>query len=121
VVLLLCAVMTLTNNEQQALKLLSDAANGCTVPFMLSCGCSVAALRHLARCRLAITDRVPVKGKPKSATVVRLRISDAGREALARQQRQPYRRKISVKLILLVLFALGVLAGMGAGALLASH
>jgi hypothetical protein len=113
--------MALTSSQREALKLLADAAGGCTVPFMLSCGCSVAALRHLARCRLAITDRVPVPGRPKSSTVVRLRISDAGRKALARQGGRPYRRKFSVKLMLLVLFALGALAGVGVGALLASH
>jgi hypothetical protein len=46
--------------QLEALKLLANAAQGCTVPFLLDHGCSVAALRHLARRRLAITDRVPV-------------------------------------------------------------
>ena len=112
--------MTLTTSQREALKLLASAADGYTVPFMLSNGCSIAALRHLARGRLAITDRVRVPGK-KAVTVVRLRISDAGRKALARHEGGPYRRKISVKLLLLALFVLGVLAGAGAGALLASH
>jgi hypothetical protein len=105
--------------QQQALR--PDAAHGCTVPFMLNHGCSVAALRHLARRRLAITDRVHVPGKPKSVTVVRLRINDAGLKALARQEGRSDRRKISVKLVLLVLFALGAITGAGVGALLASH
>jgi hypothetical protein len=76
--------MVLTTGQQEALKLLANATHGCTVPYLLNHGCSVAALRHLARRRLAITDRVAEPGKPKVATVVRLRISDAGRKALAR-------------------------------------
>ena len=111
----------LTTGQRKALKLLADAAHGCTVPFMLSCGCSVAVLRHLARCRLAVTDRVPVPDKPKSATIVRLRISDAGRKALERREGRRYRRRISFTLKLLALFVLGVLAGGGFGALLASN
>lgn len=79
----------LTTGQQQALRLLAGAAQGCTVPFMLNHGCSIAALRHLAHCRLAITDRVHVPGKPKSATVARLRISDAGLKAMARQEGRP--------------------------------
>jgi hypothetical protein len=76
--------MVLTTSQRKALQQLADAKHGCTVPYLLSQGCSVAALRDLARHRLAITDRVPVPGKPKSTTAVRLRISDAGRKALAR-------------------------------------
>ncbi len=111
----------LTTGQQQALKLLAGATHGCTVPFMLNHGCSIAALRHLARCRLAITDRVHGLGRPKSATVARLRISDAGLKALARQEGRPDRRKISATLVLLVLFAFGAVTGVGVGALLASH
>jgi hypothetical protein len=47
--------MVLTNNQREALRLLADAADGYTVPFMLNHGCSVAALRRLARCRLVVT------------------------------------------------------------------
>jgi hypothetical protein len=111
----------LTTSQQQALRLLAGAAHGCTVPFMLNHGCSIAALRHLARCRLAITDRVHVPGKPKSARVARLQISDAGLKALARQEGRPDRRKISVALVLIVLFVFGAITGVGVGALLASH
>jgi hypothetical protein len=76
--------MVLTHSQREALKLLASKADGYTVPFMLSHGCTVTALRRLARCGLAVTDRVGVPGKPKVATVVRLRISDAGRKALTR-------------------------------------
>jgi hypothetical protein len=73
----------LTTNQRRALTLLANATYGCTVPYMLSHGCTVAALRHLARSRLTITDRVRESGKPGTLTVVRLRISDSGRKALA--------------------------------------
>jgi hypothetical protein len=104
-----------TTSQQRALKLLAEAADGCTVPFMLSHGCSIPALRHLARRRLAIMDYVRVPGNRRAPSVVRLRISDAGRQALAREGDRPGRGRISMRLVLLVLFALGVLAGVCIG------
>jgi len=76
--------MVLTNNQREALKLLANAADGYTVPFMLNHGRSVTALRRLARCGLATTDRVRVPGRRGAPAIARLRISDAGRKALAR-------------------------------------
>jgi hypothetical protein len=109
----------LATDQHETLKLLADAANGCTVPFLLESGCSVAALRHLVRQRLAIADRVPVPDKRKSATVVRLRISKAGRQAL--QDSRPNRHKNFVRLALLVLFVFGMVAGMSVGAFVVPH
>jgi hypothetical protein len=54
--------MVLTTGEREALKLLANAADGYTVPFMLGHGCSVAALRRLTRCGLAITEREFIAG-----------------------------------------------------------
>jgi hypothetical protein len=76
--------MVLTTSQREALKLLANAADGYTVPFMLSHGCSVTALRRLARCGLTITDRVRVPGRRGAPTIARLRISETGRKALAR-------------------------------------
>ena len=73
----------LTTNQQRALTLLANAPYGCTVPYMLNHGCTFAALRRLARSPLTITDRVRESGKPGTLTVVRLRISNAGRKALS--------------------------------------
>ena len=78
------AVMALATGQREALKLLADAADGYTVPFMLGRGCSVTALRRLTRYGLAITDRVRVPGRRGALTIARHRISDAGRNALAR-------------------------------------
>jgi hypothetical protein len=74
--------MLLATGEREALKLLADAADGYTVPFMLGHGCTVAALRRLTRCGLAITDRVRVPGGRGPPAIARLRISE-GRKALA--------------------------------------
>jgi hypothetical protein len=109
--------MVLTTSQRQALKVLANAADGCTVPRMLGYGCSIAALRQLARCRLVITDRVRVPGN-RRLTVVRLRISDAGRKSLARQDDRPDHGRIPAKLVLLVLFVVGLLAGVGVAALM---
>jgi hypothetical protein len=76
--------MVLTTSQLEALKLLASTANGYTVPFMLSHGCSFAALRRLTRCGLAVTDRVRVPGRRGAPAIARLRISNAGRKALAR-------------------------------------
>jgi hypothetical protein len=76
--------VVLTNSQREALILLANAADGYTVPFMLSRGCSVAALRRLARCRLIVTDRVREPGKRGARVIARLRISDTGRKVLAR-------------------------------------
>jgi hypothetical protein len=105
--------MVLTTSQRHALELLADAAHGYTVPLMLGRGCDVVALRHLARYRLAVADRVRAP-RNRSGTVVRLRISDAGRNALARANG----RRISAKLVFLVLFVIGLLAGIGVGALM---
>jgi hypothetical protein len=115
------SVMVLTSSQKQALKLLADAVDGCTMPVMLSHGCSVDELRDLAHRRLTVTDRVRQPGTLRTPTVIRVRISDAGRKALARQDGPTNRRKISVRLAILVLFVVGTLAGMGVGALLARH
>jgi hypothetical protein len=109
----------LATDQHESLKLLADAAHGCTVSFLLDSGYSVATLRHLARQRLVVADRAPLPGGPKSATAVRLRISSAGRQAL--QDSRPNRHKNLVKLVILLLFGLGMIAGMYVGAFVIPH
>jgi hypothetical protein len=75
--------MVLTSSQTQALKLLADAAEGSTVPALVRHGCTIEELRHLAQSRLTITERVGGSGTLRAPTVVRVRISDAGRKALA--------------------------------------
>ena len=109
----------LAADQHAALKLLAAAAHGCTVPCLLNSGCSVASLRHLARQRLAIADRVRVSREPKSGTIVRFRISKAGRQAL--QDGRHIRHKNLVRLAILLLFVVGMVAGMYVGAFVLPH
>jgi hypothetical protein len=111
--------MVLTSSQREALKLLANAGEGCTAPVLVRNGCTIEELRHLTRSRLTVTERA--RGTVRAPTVVRVRISDAGRKALARRDDRTDRRKISARLVFLVLFLLGTLAGVGVGALLASH
>jgi hypothetical protein len=113
--------MQLTSSQCEALKLLANAGEGYTVPALVRSGCTIEELRHLARSRLTIAERVRGSGTLRAPAVVRVRISDAGRKALARQEGRTNRRKISARLVMLVLFVLGTLAGMSVGALLARH
>jgi hypothetical protein len=68
-------------------------------------GCAAEGLRQLARSQLTITERVPGSGAPRAPTVVRVWISNAGREALAHRERRTNSRKISIRLAILVLFS----------------
>ena len=114
-------VMVLTSSQREALRLLADAGEGSTVPALVRRGCTVQELHRLVRDGLASAERMQVGGKPPSRAVLHLRISRAGRDALARHRDRAGRAKISVKLLLLVLFVLGVLAGVVVGALLMPH
>ena len=104
----------LAPDQHAALELLADSAQGCTVPILLASGCSVASLRRLARQRLAIADRVRVSREPRSGTVVRFRISKAGRKALHDGRRNRHKKLFG--LAILVLFVIGMIAGMYVGA-----
>jgi hypothetical protein len=83
-------------------------------------GCTGEALHRLVRDGFVNAERIQVQGKQPSPVAFYLRISDAGRKALARQDGRPRRGKISTRLVLVVLFALGLLAGVAAGALMTS-
>jgi hypothetical protein len=60
------------------------------------------------------------RGKVPSSADFDPRISDIGRKALARHDER-VGRKISMKLVLIVLFVLALLAGMVVGAFIAPH
>lgn len=113
--------MEITDNQRQALQLLADTTDGCTLPALVRCGCTLEELHRLVREGLASADQMNVLGKPRGRpALVRLRISAAGRRMLARRDRTN-QGLISVRLVLLVLFALGLLAGVCVGAFMISH
>jgi hypothetical protein len=103
--------MVLTRTQREALRLLANAGVGSTVPALVRRGCAVDELHRLVRDGLARAERLNVQGKRPSPEDFYLRISDAGRKALARQ----YRRRFA-----LLLFVLGLLAGVCVGAFVIS-
>ncbi len=112
--------MVLTRAQQEALKLLASATEGSTVPALVRNGCTVEELHRLVRDGFASAERTQVRGKPSSRPILRIRISDAGREALARKEARP-RHGIPRKWVLLGLFVLGVLAGVSVAVFMMPH
>ncbi len=82
------------------------------MPALLRRGCTVDELHRLARDGFARAEPMNVQGKRPSPADFYLRITDAGRKALARENR----RKWSVRMA--VLFLLGLLAGVCVAAFL---
>jgi hypothetical protein len=113
--------MMLTRSQREALKLLADAGQGSTVPALARGGCTAKELHRLVRGGLVRAERTRVWGKAPSPADFRLRISDAGREALARHDELAGHGTISVKLVLIVLFVIGLLAGVIVGAFMVTH
>jgi hypothetical protein len=113
--------MLLTRSQRTALKRLANAGEGSTVPALVRGGCTAEDLHHLVRDGLVRAERIQVRGKSPSPTDFHLRISDTGRKALARNDERAGHGKISVKLVLIVLFVLALLAGVMVGAFIVPH
>jgi hypothetical protein len=91
------------------------------MPALVRGGCTAEELHRLVRGGLVRAERVQVRGKPPSPNDFHLRISDTGRRALARHDERAGHGKISVKLVLIVLFVLALVAGMAVGAFMMPH
>jgi hypothetical protein len=72
---------TLTNDQREALQMLAESADGCTVPNLMTRGCGLGMLDGLVRDRLATAHSEREHGR--RTKVVRLRITGAGRRVLA--------------------------------------
>ncbi|HKF07993.1 MAG TPA: hypothetical protein VKB89_04625 [Xanthobacteraceae bacterium] len=74
-------------DRRRALELLAGSADGCTEALMLAHGLRIALLVELINAGLAsaTTDRVVAGGR--TLNVVRLKITDAGRQELAGRAR----------------------------------
>jgi hypothetical protein len=107
--------MALTSAQWKALRLLQTARAGSTVPALVRRGCTVKELHQLARDGFARAEPILVQRRLPSPSDFHLRITDAGRTALARETR----RKRSVRLALLFLF--GLVGGVGFAAFLISQ
>jgi hypothetical protein len=73
----------MTENERRVLLLLAESPDGCTDALLLAHGFPLKVIVGIIGSKLATAtaDRAFVAGKPVEAT--RLRITDAGRRALA--------------------------------------
>jgi hypothetical protein len=107
--------MVLTRSQPEVLKLLAEAEEGSTVHALVRRGSTPKDLHRLVRGDLVRAERIRVHGKPPSPADFHLRISDAGRKALARHD---VGDSMSLVLIVIMLFVLGLLAGIVAGALM---
>jgi hypothetical protein len=106
--------MVLTRSQREALQLLAEAGEGSTVPALVRRGCAPKDLHRLVRGGLVRAERIRVRGKPPSPADFHLRISEAGRKALARHD--VLVGHSSLVPIVIMLFVLGLLAGIVAGA-----
>jgi hypothetical protein len=111
--------MVLTRNQREALKLLANSAQGFAVPALVRGGCTAKELHRLVRGGLVRAERIRVLGKAPSPADFHVRISDAGRQALARHDEVAGRG--AVKLVLIVLFVLGLLVGVVVGTFTVTH
>jgi hypothetical protein len=109
--------MMLTRSQRKALELLAEAGEGSAVPALVHRGCTPKDLHRLVRGGLVRAERIRVRGTPPSPADFHLRISDAGRKALARHE-VLVRENRSLVAIVITLFVLGLLAGIVAGALM---
>jgi hypothetical protein len=113
--------MVLTRSQRKALELIANAREGSTVPALVHCGCTAKDLHRLVRDGLVRAERIQARGKPPSPADFHLRISDVGRQALVRHDELAGHGTISVKLVLILLFVLGLLAGVVVGAFMVTR
>ena len=72
-------------DRRRALELLAGSREGCTKAMMRAHGFSINMLVELVKVGLATTKRMVADGRQSG--VLRLRITDAGRQALARMSK----------------------------------
>jgi hypothetical protein len=102
--------MALARAQCKALRLLHTAGRGSTVPALLRHGCTLQELHQLVRDGFASAEPVVVQRRRPSSSD----FTEAGRKALARENRV----KWAVRLMML--FLLGLFAGVYAAPFLAS-
>ena len=74
----------LAANRRRALAVLADSPDGCTEAIMLAHGFTAELLIELVRADLATASTERVGRGRKPVEVVRMKITEAGRRALAR-------------------------------------
>ena len=71
-----------SNHRRRALTVLAGCPDGCTESLLMAHGFTTKVLADLVRTELATARRERV-GRRRAIKIVRLRISEAGRKALA--------------------------------------
>jgi hypothetical protein len=74
--------MAVSPDQQRALKLLAGSPDGCTMSIMLAHGLKPELLANLVRGDLATTKPETVRTGEKAIELVRMMITDAGRNAI---------------------------------------
>jgi len=75
--------MRLSADKKRALSMLAGYPTGCTEAIMLAHDFTVAMLAELVRDGLVIAETESVRAGHQPMTVTRVKITDAGRRALA--------------------------------------
>ena len=70
-------------DHRRALELLADSANGCTEAIMLAHGFTPKVIANLVDAGLATAEGSQVHAGRRPVDVVRMRITEAGRRAIA--------------------------------------
>jgi hypothetical protein len=77
------AGMAITPKQREALRMLAGSPDGCTVTTLMARGYAIVALHDLVRNGFATAHRENVGAGQRVVGVTRLRITDAGRRAVA--------------------------------------
>jgi hypothetical protein len=75
--------MAIAPDEREALRMLAGSPNGSTESIMLAHGFAIGTLHDLVRNGLATAERRTVRARRRLIQVRWMRITDAGRWALA--------------------------------------
>jgi hypothetical protein len=75
--------MMLSPEQRQALATLATSGHGATQPFLVAHGFGGAMITGLVNCGLSIMTLEKIRAGGKMIEVVKVRITAAGREALA--------------------------------------
>ena len=75
--------MALSTEQRRALEMLAGSPHGCTESIMMAHGCAIGVLRDFVRDGLATAASETTVAGRRRIMVTRLRITGAGRLALA--------------------------------------
>jgi hypothetical protein len=84
-------------DQLRALEILAGSPQGCTEETLRAHGFTVRLLARIVRAGLAVARREIVKAGGRTLSMLRLTITDGGRQALAGMQRRPQVSQLLVR------------------------